>query len=334
MAVAVVATTALVVGCGAGTIGTAVSSSRATTTTSVSAALASATSTTSTTTPGTATAPESTTTAVDGSTAPSAVAAAGECITVTFTPSTASVAQLAELCTPSGDVEDTAIVLVHGGAGVSGSRTDLTAWQEWYAEQGYVTLSVDYALVDPDTDTGIYPLAEQNVKAGVQYLRMVGASLGVDSIVIQGNSAGARLAGIVATTGDDASFSGDELWPGVSDAVDGTVGFYGYYDGAQFNGAAYFGGDGAPASTASAIDNAASVSGWTILVHGTADSIVSVTASEDYAAALESVGAEVRLVEIDGAEHGLDGYDTAELTAVGRQLARMIVSTIRANSSA
>ena len=57
---------------------------------------------------------------------------------------------------------------------------------------------------------------------------------------------------LVATTGDDARFSGDELWPGVSDAVDGTVGFYGYYDGAQFHGAAYFGGDGAPAWTASA----------------------------------------------------------------------------------
>ena len=165
----------------------------------------------------------------------------------------------------------------------------------------------------------------------MQYLRTVGAQLGVGSIVVQGNSAGARLAAIAATTGDDAAFCGDELWDGVSDAVDGMVGFYGYYDGTQFNGVAYYGGDGAPPAAAAPIGNAAAVSGWTLLVHGTADSIVGVSASEDYAATLGAVGAEVDLVEIQGAEHGLDGYDTAELTAVGEQLARMIVDTIHSD---
>lgn len=266
----------------------------------------------------------------DGSSAVdlSGVVVAGECVTVAFTPASASVEQLGELCTPSGAVEDTTILLVHGGAGVSGDRTDLTAWQEWYAERGYMTLSVDYALVDPETDDGLYPLPELNVTAGVQYLRAVGATVGATSLVVQGHSAGARLAAIVATGGVDVDDGNAELWGGVPTTVDGTVGFYGYYDGAQFNGEAYYGGDGTPPDGASAIANAAAVSGWTMLVHGTADSIIDVSASEQYAAALGAVGAEVDLVEIAGAEHGLDGYDVEELTEVGQQVAELVVEQI------
>src|SRR4051794_7379185 len=59
--------------------------------------------------------------------APTAV---GTCATVTYTPASASSAQVGDLCRPSAGVvaHDTVLVLVHGGGGSAGSRDDLDAW--------------------------------------------------------------------------------------------------------------------------------------------------------------------------------------------------------------
>ena len=37
-------------------------------------------------------------------------------------------------------------VTVHGGGGMSGSRSEDALWGEWLAGQGYVVFSIDYRL--------------------------------------------------------------------------------------------------------------------------------------------------------------------------------------------
>ncbi len=249
------------------------------------------------------------------------VAEAGEvtCSDITYTPASASGAQLGTLCTPSVVTSHTTVLLVHGGGGYQGSRADLAAWQEVYADAGVPTLAIDYTLTGDRGEAAIYPLAEQNVKAAVEYLRLVGADLGTDRVVVQGHSAGARLGAIVLTTPDDPSFAGPELRAGVSDAIDGFIGFYGYYGGDQFEAEAYYGS--ASRQAADAVTNAGRATGPTVLVHSIDDGFVPVQHSRRLAEALQAAGPGGELDLVADAGHGFDGYAQAELTEAGRRSA-------------
>ncbi len=282
----------------------------------------------------------STSGAVDGSTTSTTAAAASEVSAavdeplvapgaskeLVFTPARASTAFRGLLVRPPSDQRTTAIVLVHGGGATGGSQADSTSWSDWYRDHGYLTFSIDYRLVDPATDHGIYPIPEQNTKAAVQYLRMHAEELGIDRIVVQGHSAGARLGGILATTADLPAFSGREVWPDVSDRIDGFIGFYGYYDGVQYEPVAYYGGSGAAPSTAVSTRRVAQISGPVYLLHGEADSIVGVNRSQDFADALEAAGADVVFEIVPGVDHGYDGYATPALTPIGLETADRLVS--------
>lgn len=243
------------------------------------------------------------------------------CEAVTYTPPTASEPQLATLCVPTSEASTTAIVLVHGGGGYGGSRHDLAAWQDHYAQQGVVTLSIDYALFDEASGTGQYPLPEQNTKAAVQYMRIRSAELGVGEVVIQGHSAGARLAASVATTAGDTPFLGPELWFGVSDAVDGLVGLYGYYDDFQLLPDSYFGG---ATDRPTPSERAGQATGPALLIHGEADSLVPADQSRSFASQLRAEGQRVELEVVAQAGHGFDGYGQPALTFQGEQVAQII----------
>jgi acetyl esterase/lipase len=243
--------------------------------------------------------------------------APGACDTVFYTPPTSSRSLVGDLCRPEVTTEPEAILLLHGGGGTGGSRLFMSSWQDFYLAHGYVTFTIDYTLLDPALDARLYPLAEQNVKAAVQYLRMQGGWLGVERVVVQGNSSGARLGAVLLTTANDPAFAGPELWPGVSDAIDAFIGFYGYYEGWQFDAGAYYGGDGTADASARAVDNAAVASGPTLLFHSDADSIVPVAESESFAAALRTGGQPAELFVVDG-EHGFDGYAQRNLSSSGQ----------------
>lgn len=252
------------------------------------------------------------------------------CRTVTYTPATASRAQVATLCVPRRTSAHTAMLLIHGGGGYSGSRSDLRAWQAFYARNGIVTLSIDYTLTGQG-GTPAYPRPEQNAKAAVQYLRLHEAELGTDRVVVQGHSAGARLGGILLTTPDDTSFAGRELRRGVSDAIDGFIGFYGYYGGYQFQAAAYYGG--ASNADANSVANARRASGPALLVHGRSDSVVPATRSTRWESALRRSGGDAQLVLVAG-DHCFDGYAGDTLTASGTRSARRAVQWLRAAEAA
>lgn len=169
----------------------------------------------------------------------------GSCGAVTYTPPTAVEAFDAELCRPAGaEARDVGIVLVHGGGGIGGDLTGMTAWSEAYVAAGYTTLAIDYDLFDPGIESPVFPRPEQNVKAAVQYLRGIGPSLGLDPdrILVHGQSAGARLGAVAFVTAGDDLFEDGELWPGIDQRVNGFIGFYSTYDGTMQYDEQYYGG--------------------------------------------------------------------------------------------
>ncbi len=87
-----------------------------------------------------------------------------------------------------------AIIWIHGGALIFGSRTDLQEEQmKFYLTAGYSVISIDYRLA-PETKL---PGIVEDIKDAIQWVRANGPDLlGIDStkIFIIGHSAGAYLA--------------------------------------------------------------------------------------------------------------------------------------------
>jgi acetyl esterase/lipase len=171
--------------------------------------------------------------------------APGECKVVNYTPPTAKDPYPGELCRPKENQRDVAVVVIHGGSGVGGSYANMRRWADRYLVEGYVTFLPGYPLFNPGSnESPVFPRPEQNIKAAVQFLRGTGNALGIrkDRIVVQGQSAGARIGAVGFTTGDDPWFAGPELYEGISDKVNGFIGFYHPYDGTMQFADQYFGG--------------------------------------------------------------------------------------------
>src|SRR4051794_8831429 len=129
----------------------------------------------------------------------------GTCKVLMYTPPGAKQAMPGELCRPKENQRDTAVIVVHGGSGISGSYDGMRRWANRYLVEGYVTFLPEYHLFNVGGETPVFPQPEQNIKAAVQYLRGVGNALGIrkDRIVVQGQSAGARVGAVAFTTPDD-----------------------------------------------------------------------------------------------------------------------------------
>jgi acetyl esterase len=224
------------------------------------------------------------------------------------------------------DHRSTAIVLVHGGGGTRGSRRDVRAWADAYADAGYVSFSIDYFLFNESTPPPVYPAPERDAKAAVQYLRQHGAELGVDPdrIVVQGFSSGAALAGALHVSGDDAFFAGEGRYDdGTSDTVNGLIGFYGTYGGERTE--RYY--DGPPDSDDAevqaryerndSVSHAADASGPALLFHGDADDTLPLERSVAFSDALSAAGQDATLTVVEGAGHGFD-RTRRRLTGEGR----------------
>lgn len=257
------------------------------------------------------------------------------CTTVVTTPPTSGDERLGDLCIPEGPHRDVAVILVHGGGGFGGSRTDMSGWAQVYQYNGYVTLSIDYLIFGETTRSPVYPEPEQDVKAAVQWVRDHAAELGVDldRIVVHGSSAGSRLGGQVYVSGDDPYYYGAEMWPRTPDHVNGFIGFYGYYTGLSADEERYYGG---PESSpdpevrerwkkANSVINAEGAHGPALLIHGEEDGVIPVGQTERFAAALDQVGEVVSAKVLPGLDHGFDVVDGGALTDEGREIARTVL---------
>ena len=143
------------------------------------------------------------------------------------------VALLGDLYAPAAPGTYPALLLIHGGAWLRGTRTAYQYWGPYLARHGYVAFSVDYRLASPGRP--MYPQNVHDVKAAVQYLRGMGAAIKVDPerIGAMGDSVGGYFASLLALSGDSPKLANpytDDPHHGVSTRLKVAVPVYGWFD--------------------------------------------------------------------------------------------------------
>lgn len=182
-----------------------------------------------------------------------------------------------------------AIVIIHGGGWNAGSKQD-PVYRDLlidYALQGYVTVSVNYRLLQE----AHFPACIQDVKCAVRWLKAHAKELRVDPerIGCTGHSAGAHLALMVAVSADNEALEGDGPWREYSSSVACVVG-------------------GATPTEIPGVDNPEYVPiGYIrggqppiLLQQGSEDPIVKPHLTDDYVAKMRKAGSNVDYVRIPG----------------------------------
>ncbi len=93
-----------------------------------------------------------------------------------------------------------AVVLIHGGGWRQGDRTQLRGYGVLIGREGHVCIAPEYRLVDEAP----WPAQIDDVRACLDWVRAEADALGVDPdrIAVEGNSAGAHLALLLAADPD------------------------------------------------------------------------------------------------------------------------------------
>ena len=207
-----------------------------------------------------------------------------------------------------------AVVFVHGGAWVHGDPSQAAGNALHFARRGIATISISYRLAPRHR----FPAALDDVRRGLRHVRAHAAELGVDPdrIALMGLSAGAHLA-MLAHVAAGLPALAPELPAELSDVAEtirAIVLHYGPYDLARRRPfpdgfdpiAELLGerlGDEAWVRLASPVHHAERASAPVLLVHGTADAVVSYRESERMHAALERAGKTGELLLLEGAPH-------------------------------
>lgn len=254
-----------------------------------------------------------------------------------------------------GAVRQPLVIYVHGGgwrrgdSRTNGAFTNFPDVLASLAARGYVVAAINYRL----SGEARYPAAVRDVNSAIAFLRLHASEWGIDParIVLWGDSAGAHLAAMSATTCDDPRFApplstgrmsrrqaAAASAPTVSDCVQAVVTWYGLFDLTRLTGPTgnrgivedvqeFLGcGRGACADrarTASPLTNVSSRTPPMLLMHGTDDTEVPYEQTVEMAAALRAAHVRVQMQLIKGANHGWIGANaaatrTASLAALRR----------------
>lgn len=112
-----------------------------------------------------------------------------------------------------------AVLLVHGGGWISGSKANVRPLALQLANHGYVAVTVEYRL----STEAVYPAAVKDLKAAIRWMRDQAEVFKIDKnrIAILGNSAGAQLATLVGVTGNSELYKDPQ--DTTSDAVQAII---------------------------------------------------------------------------------------------------------------
>ncbi|PVZ96346.1 esterase [Amnibacterium flavum] len=97
------------------------------------------------------------------------------------------------------------VVWIHGGAWISGDKSNVAPYLQILAADGYTTVGVNYTIA-PEAD---YPTAITQINSALAYLLENAATLRIDPnrIVLAGDSAGSQLASQVAAMTTNPAFA-------------------------------------------------------------------------------------------------------------------------------
>lgn len=243
----------------------------------------------------------------------------------------ANVPMQLDLLQPQKKTKMPAIVYVTGGGFINANRDNGVQLRNYLAEKGYVVASITYRVAP----TAQFPQPLEDVKASIRYLRAHADQWNIDKdrIGIIGGSAGGYLSAFAGTTSGTKTFDkGDNLQE--SSKVNCAVDLYGLSDlsrvGMDYspevqqlhksagatealwvNGSPVFGGkDGGVLADPKATEAANPIayigknSAPMLLMHGTADKVVSPGQTDLLYQALKAKGVPAERHEIPGAAHG------------------------------
>ena len=231
-----------------------------------------------------------------------------------------------------------AVLVIHGGGWVSGSRHTADAFSSVLASMGVVVFNVDYRLANKTAPDTRWPAQLVDVQLAVRFLRANAAQYGIDPARIGsvGDSAGGQLAvflgvlpGIVP--GDEAP-----LYPGQRPDVKAVVDEYGAMDlpglGQYGVGSieALFGTQTPPGEamlTASPLPSVSARSAPMYIIHGQSDDVVPFGQSLALQAALQGKGVPVELVPFKGG-HAYDGVSNDEVGKLQFGAIRWLLATL------
>ncbi|MDX1964872.1 MAG: alpha/beta hydrolase [Pirellulales bacterium] len=141
-----------------------------------------------------------------------------------------------DLASPPGEGPFPALVFIHGGGWMGGSRQDFRGAIVDAANQGYVAVSISYRLMKFDEtkkETGqadpIFPAQVHDAKAAVRWVRANAAKYRInpDKIGATGASAGGHLSLMLGLTGPADKLEGESGSPDQSSAVQAVVNIFG-----------------------------------------------------------------------------------------------------------
>lgn len=226
------------------------------------------------------------------------------------------------------------IVWIHGGAWVSGDKTEgCPPVNAGFTKHGYAAASLNYRL----SGDAIFPAQIEDCKAALRWLRAHAKeyNLDADHIAVWGGSAGGHLVALLGATGHTREFDvGENL--DQSSAVQAACDFFGPTDVLQMDAhalaSAPFAHDGARSPESRLVGGPIQESPYRelamrvdpiryltadappfLIVHGDQDPLVPHHQSEILFAALEKLGVPARFHTINGAGHGT-GFGGKEIS--------------------
>ncbi len=218
------------------------------------------------------------------------------------------------------------VVIIHGGGWVGGDKARKREINigGTLAKAGYVCASINYALLDGATWQEII----FDCKNAVRFLRVNAKEYKIDSehIGVIGGSAGGHLSLMLAFTSGQKEFEPEKLYPGVSSRIQAAVDMYGI---TNLLTRQYVDKNGKPKGTLKDGTSSRMARGdrdekpeiWKLLspvnhiskddppvliLHGTKDTTVCYTQSEELAERLKAVGHPYELHMLEGIGHTFD----------------------------
>lgn len=114
----------------------------------------------------------------------------------------------ADVYSPKKGKHHPAVLLIHGGGWISGSKENQQIMGQHLAENGYVAVVANYRL----SREAKFPAAVHDLKTSLSWMRKNASEFGInaDKISVLGTSAGAQLATLVGVTSGNKKFTEDE----------------------------------------------------------------------------------------------------------------------------
>lgn len=213
----------------------------------------------------------------------------------------------------SGGRELPIVVYIHGGGWSGGTKNNdfiMNVWGPHFIKKGMAVATIGYQTKAQK----LYPTENNDIACALTYLKKNASKYKIDTsqMIMFGTSAGGQLAAYAALTAPGGDLSDKYDYPSPKGVID----FYGVSNFStivvgshpDYNARRYLGKDYIKkAPKVSPVNFVRSDSPPFLLAHGTRDSIVPMSQSQQLYNKLTKAGVRVTMIEVEGGAHGFRG---------------------------